>query len=203
MEAEKKLRGAIYRLQRMEELYSKDDESFFYEFEDFLVRVRSVPDVLLEDFNKKFSLGISLEEKLYPQTFENRACQLGNTKAIDFIQFWKSEMKQIRCDRIGSMLLEKRDFAVHRGVVKPDLKKIEICETARGTESITLRKYDEKGNLIEEMKIPEIPLEPIEPKPPEMKWFFEEYPDEDVLEISKKFLQMVKRFIEKAKSQFN
>ncbi|MEM0172551.1 MAG: hypothetical protein QXV57_08325 [Thermoproteota archaeon] len=46
----------------MEETYLKCEEHFIYELEAFLVKLRSVPDVLLEDFNEKFSLGISLDQ---------------------------------------------------------------------------------------------------------------------------------------------
>jgi hypothetical protein len=40
--------------------------------------VRSILDVLLEDFNKKFCLGISLEERLSPDLFEEEASRLKN-----------------------------------------------------------------------------------------------------------------------------
>jgi hypothetical protein len=204
MEAEKKLRGAIYHFQRMEKAYLKNEENFIYELEAFLVKVRSVPDVLLEDFNEKLSLGISLEEELYPKTFEERARQLQNTQAISFIQWWKSKMEQIRSDKLGSILFGKRNISVHRKVVRPDLKKITLYETIRATtEYINIRKYDEKGNLIEDEKSLGIPPAPEEPKPPEVEWCFSEYPDENVLEVSRKILQTVKRFVEEAKSRFN
>ena len=203
MEAEKKLLGAIYHLQRMEEFYLKNEEYFIHELEAFLVNVRSVPDVLLEDFNQKFSLRINLEEKLARKIFENRAKQMHNSQAISFIQWWKKKMDQIRSDKLGFILFGKRNISVHRKVVRPDLKKITIHETIRLTDSVTIRKYDEKGNLIEELKSPQIPPEPIEQKPAEIGWFFSDYPNENVLEVSRKLLQIVKEFIEEAKSRFN
>jgi len=202
MEAEKKLRGAIYHLQRMEEAYLKNEENFIYELEAFLVKVISVPDVLLEDFNEKLSLGISLEEKLYPETFEERARELQNAQAMSFIQWWRSKMEQIRSDKLGSIFFGKRNISVHRKVVRPDLK-ITLYETIRITDSINIRKYDEKGNLIEDVKSLEIPPALEEPKPSEIEWCFSEYPDENVLEACKKILQTVKRFVEEAKSRFN
>lgn len=204
MEAEKKLRGAIYHFQRMGEAYLKSEEEILvYELEAFLVKVRSIPDVLLEDFNEKFSLGISLEEELYPKTFEDRARELQNTQAIGFIQWWNSKMNQIRSDQLGSILFKKRNISVHRKVVRPDHKEITMYDTIRLTDSITIRKYDEKGDLIEELKSPETPPEPREPKSAEINWFFSEYRNENVLEISKKLLQMVKEFVEEAKSRFS
>jgi len=187
----------------MKEVYLKSDEIFTYELEAFLVKLRSIPDVLLQDFNEKFSLGISLEEKLYPKSFEDRAKQLQNKQAIKFIKWWNNKMNKIRSDRLGSILFRKRDISVHRKVVRPELKEITLYETIHITESVTVRKYDEKGNLIEEVKSPGISAEPEEPKPAEINWFFSDYSDENVLEVSKKLLQMIKRFIEEAKSRFN
>jgi len=53
------------------------------------------------------------------------------------------------------------------------------------------------------MRSPEISPELKEPKPTEVNWFFSEYSDENVLEVSKKLLETVKKFVEEAKNQFN
>jgi len=203
MEAERKLQGAAYHLQRMEEVYLKNDEFFTYELEAFLVKLKSVTDVLLEDFNEKFSLGISLEKKLTSKIFENKARQLQNYRAISFIQWWNNKIRQIRSDQLGSILFKKRNISIHRKVVKPDLKRITLYETIHY--SVTVRAYDEKGNLIKEVKSPETPQEPEKPKPkpPEVEWYFIEYPNENVLEVSKKLFQMIKGFVEEAKNRFN
>jgi len=204
MEAEKKLQGVMYHLQRMEEMYLKNEENFVYELEAFLVKIRSVPDVLLEDFNEKFSLGISLEEELYPKTFEERARQQQNIQAIDFIQWWKTKMEMLKFHPLGSIFFGKkgkRNISVHRKVVAPDLKKITLFETIQVT--ATVRNYDEKGNFIEERKSPETPPEPVEPKPPIVEWAFKDYPNEDVIETCKKLFKIVKDFIEEAKGQFS
>lgn len=203
MEAEKKLRGATYHLQRMKEMYLKNEENFIYELEAFLVKTRSIPDVLLEDFNQKFSLGMSLEKELNHKTFKERAQQLQNAQAISFIKWWKDKMKQIRSDSLGSILFGKRNISVHRKVVKPDLKKVTLHDNIRLTDSVTVKKYDEKGKLIEEVKSPETSQKPPEPKPAEINWFFSEHPDENILEACKKLLEMIKGFIEEAKSRFN
>ncbi|RLI12302.1 hypothetical protein DRO25_00420, partial [Candidatus Bathyarchaeota archaeon] len=73
----------------------------------------------------------------------------------------------------------------------------------RLTDSVTVKKYDEKGKLIEEVKSPETSQKPPEPKPAEINWFFSEHPDENILEACKKLLEMIKGFIEEAKSRFN
>ena len=203
MEAEKKLRGAKYHLQRMKEKYLINEEIFTYELEAFLSKTRSIPDVLLEDFNQKFSLGISLEEKLYPETFEKRARELKNVQAINFIDWWKGKMNQIQSDPLGAILFKKRNISIHRKVVKPNHVKVTVHETIHLTDSVIVKKYDERGKLIEEVKSPETPEKPPEPKPAEINWFFSEYPNEDVLEACKKLLEMMKEFIQEAKNKFN
>ena len=113
-------------------------------------------------------------------------------------------MDQIRSNPLGCVFFGrkgKRNISVHRKVVGPDLKKITLFETIRATASVTVRKYDEKGSLIEESSSSEIPPEPTEPKPAEINWFFSECPDENVLEVSKKLLGIVKEFVEDAKSR--
>jgi len=202
MEADKKIQGATYHLQRMEDFYLKNWEYLIYELEAFLVTVRSVPDVLLEDYNVKFSLGISLGEQLYPKTFEDRARQLQNKQAINFIEWWKKKVNQIRSDKLGSLLFGKRNVSVHRKVVTPDLQKITLHEDIHITESVIIRQYDTNGNLIKEIKSPESPPKPIKSKPAEIDWCFTDYPDDNVVDVSRKLLRIIQQYVEEAKRRF-
>ncbi|MEM1963269.1 MAG: hypothetical protein QXN23_06590 [Candidatus Caldarchaeum sp.] len=205
MEAQKKLEGAKYHFQRMEETYSKNEKHFTYELEAFLVKLRSVPDVLLQDFNEKFSLNINLEEKLDPKTFKERAEKMKNGQAIAFIQWWKENIDRMRSDKRGSILFSKRNISVHRKVLQPNLKKVNVFETITVTESIKIVKYDEEGRLVEEWKSPETPPKPREVKPTEIEinLFFSEYPEENVLEVCRMLLEMIEKFVEEAKNRFN
>jgi hypothetical protein len=203
MEAEKKLYGAAYHLQRMEELYLKNDEHFIYELEAFLVKVRSILDVLLEDFNKKFCLGISSEERLSPDLFEERALRSTNKEAIEFIKWWRHKKDSIRSSKLGSLLFEKRNLSVHRKVISPDLKKVTVYDNIHIEESVTIRKYDAEGNLIEEFDSQDTPVETVASKSAEMDWFFSEYPNENVLKVSYSLFQTLKEVVEEAKKIFN
>ncbi|HSQ49350.1 MAG TPA: hypothetical protein VLL96_06690 [Candidatus Deferrimicrobiaceae bacterium] len=122
MEAEKKFQGATYHLDKMSQLYLKNEEHFTYELDSFLSKIRSVPDVMLEDFNEKYKLGISLGENLYPDDFEMRAKKLGNKDALDFIKWWKKEIGKLWSSSSGP-LLTKRNISIHRKVITSDLKK--------------------------------------------------------------------------------
>ena len=86
----------------------------------FLNSVNSIPDHLLEEYNKKFNLGINLENKLYPKSFEKIAKQNGNQDALDFISTFKEEKGKVESDPIGKTLIPKRDLDTHRERQKPN-----------------------------------------------------------------------------------
>lgn len=197
MEAEKKLQGAFYHLQKMGELYLKNEEQFTHEFEAFLTKVRSVPDVMLEDFNKKFNLGISLKEDLYPDTFEKKAKQLKNKEATSFIEWWKNKMGHIRSSYTGP-LFDKRNIAIHRKTVPPDLKKVNLVAKISAFAEITV--HDAKGNVV--AKSSSIRPKDKEPQPPKVEWSFTDYPNDNALDVSKKLLDEVHKMLEEAKTQF-
>lgn len=86
----------------------------------FLNSVNSIPDHLLEEYNKKFNLGIDLKDNLYPRTFEEIATQKGNQAALKFISTFKKEKGKVESDPIGKILLPKRDLDTHRERQKPN-----------------------------------------------------------------------------------
>lgn len=201
MEAERKLEGATYHFRNMEELYLRKEDDFIHELEAFLVKVRSVPDVLLEDFNKEFSLGISLEEKLYPGIFKLKAQEQKKEEAIVFIEWWKNKMEEIERSKLG-FLFSKRNISVHRKQVAPDLRKINLYDTITFHEDVTIEKYDEKGNLYEISRSSHIPSKSQEPKPAKIEWCFIDYPEENIMEACRKLLDKVRGFVEEAKTRF-
>lgn len=181
----------------MTELYLKNQDEFTHEFESFLANVRSILDVMLEDFNKKFRLGISLTEDLYPSTFEKRARQQGNQEAMAFISWWKTRMAQVKSSYVGP-LFEKRDISIHRKTVAPDLKKINLI--AKDSTSLTITVHDANGNLVAQYsgKKPEVD----KPEPPKVDWSFTDYPDDNALDVSKKLLDAVQKMLLEARKQF-
>jgi hypothetical protein len=203
MEAEKKLRAAEYHLRRMSEEYERSTEIFTYELECFLVTARSVLDVLLYDFAKKFQLGIDVNERLDYNTFRNRATKKNNIRASEFIEWWQKTKKELENSKVG-FLLKKRDIAVHRGSVEPDIKEVKIYEKIVPTESIIVIKKDEKGNVIEEYRSP--PESPItrEPTPPvEIDMYFSDYREKNVIDVCKELYEMVAGKVAEAKVKFN
>ncbi len=204
LEAEKKLQGAKYHLDRMRELYLDNEKFFTYELESFLAKTRSVPDVLLEDYNQIFSLGISLQDKLDPKIFENKAKQLKLPTAISFIKWWKNEMNNLRTDRLGSIIFGKRNVSIHRMTVTPNLKKVSITGTISVRASITVTKTDNKGNVVEvSSSSNERPKTKTLGQQPKIEWCFKEYPDENVLNISEQFFNRIKKLVEDANKKYH
>lgn len=202
MTARDKLEEAEYFLTKVREI-RPDQKEFLFNLSPFLSAARSVPDYLLEDYNVKYSLQIPLAEKLYPDTFEERAKQTGNLVALSFIQWWKQKIDTLNLDPIWSLLTNKRNIDVHRTHTKPDLAKLRVIETITASASIRIEKYDKERKLIE---ISESPKEPVKPKPKEREasvvWFFREYDKEPVISACEKYLQMMKDFVKEAEQKF-
>lgn len=86
----------------------------------FLNCANSIPDHLLEEYNQKFNLGITSNDKLYPNTFEKAAKTQNNTKATKFISEFNKEKKKVESDHIGKVLSKKRDLDTHRESQRPN-----------------------------------------------------------------------------------
>ena len=201
--ARNKLDGVKYHLHRMEQLYPNDIRSFKHEFEAFLVKARSVFDVILEDFNEKFELGIGLEEKLNAKVFEDRSKQLGKTEALEFIRWWKNKKNEITSKPCFNSLFTKRNISVHRKIVGPDLQKIIGEEKISIPENVIVyvRRVDEKP--INEIKSSEITPKPTEQPLFKIGWYIKECTEDDVLTVCKKLLKLLIEFLEGAENKFN
>lgn len=191
MDAEMILLEAEYHLHRMRELYLDNMKHFKYELNAFLFNARSVPDVLLEDFNKIFSLGINSEIKINSSKFEKIAYQLNNIQALTFLLWWtRYKNTNIVSNPLFSMLFNKKDFSIHTKVMEPE----QLNETSIFV-SGEWKVYDEEGNLVTQT-----PQKPI--KSTKNDWFFTDYPHTNALEACNNLFEMLKAFIEEAKNQF-
>ena len=203
MEVEIRLEHCEYRLKRMEEAYGKDFRVFVYESQDFLTNARSIMEyIILYDFAKKFKLEINENERLDQKIFEKKARESNNTRALEFIKWWESKRKELINSRFGP-LFEKRNIAVHRRSVKPDRVKVKLYENVSVKESIRVIKKDEKGEVYEIFQSPEEPISKPEPKPPEIDWYCEKYPNEKIVDVCRRYLETLRGIVEEAKSKFD
>lgn len=191
MEAEKKLQEAEYHLQRMRELYLDNIIHFKYELNAFLFNTKSIPDVLLEDFNEKFSLGINSEIKINSSKFEKIAYQLNNIQALTFLLWWtRYKNTNIVSNPLFSMLFNMKDISIYTKVMEPE----KLNETSIYI-SGEWKVYDEDGTLV--TQTPQKPMNSTK-----NDWFFTDYPNINALESCEKLFEILKAFIEKAKNQF-
>ena len=179
----------------MKKLYLKNEEEFTFELEAFLTKVKSVPDVLLEDFNIKFGLGINLETKLNSDAFERKALQLGNNEALAFIKWWKNKIHSIKSSYVGP-LLDKRNLAIHRNTITPDFKSINLFPKISA--SVEVAVHDAKGNLV--AKSSSIKPKDEKATPPKTEWSFKGYPNDNALDLSKQLLEEIHKMLEEAKN---
>jgi len=203
LEAERKLSGALYHLKRMEKFYLKEDEPFIYELEAFLVKVRGALDALLWDFNVKFKLGFKEEDRVDFKNFMLRACELGNEEALEFIKWWKEVFSKLRGSKFG-FLFDKRNIAVHKKRVKPNLIQVQVTESLSILDSVTVTVYDKSGRMKENIEIgsghrPSAGLRTSV----EVGWFFKDYPGEDVLTLCWEFYNKVCEVVKVAKEKFD
>jgi len=213
MSADKKVLGAEYHLKNMKNYYIVDEQSFVYEVEAFLTKIRSIPDALLEDYNLKFGLGIGLDEKLYPKVFEEKVKTLKDEKiqkeATKFLEWWKAQVAKFESDPLVKVFFDKRHISIHRTEVRADLKKVTITDTLSISDSVSVIKRDKYGNIYDDGSLAKIETdEPksISPKPKtgdsKIEWCFKDYPNESIVDASQKVLDVMKQFVLDAKKNF-
>jgi len=190
MEAEILLLEAEYHLQRMRELYLDNMNHFKYELNAFLFNARSIPDVLLEDFNTIFSLGINSKTKIKSSKFEKIAYQQNNIQALTFLLWWtRFKNSNIISDPLFSILFRKRSIPIQGKSIEYD----KIGEThifILGEWKV----YDKDGNLITQTS--------KKPRSKKNDWFFTDHLDISVLEACEKLFELLKTFTDEAKHRF-
>lgn len=83
----------------------------------FLAICRSIPDHLLEEYNIKFGLNISLTENLNIKNFKNEAKRQNSRSAISFIDFYKQEFDNLDNISIFKYIRDKRNIKIDRNDV--------------------------------------------------------------------------------------
>lgn len=206
MSARAKLEESNFFLEKLRALQplpqdlDKQRKSQYY-LSAFLSSARSVLHYLLEEYNIKFGLNIALSEKMYPDTFKKAAEETNNNRALLFFKWWSKGKKALENAPVGKLLINKRDIGIHRVQVKPDLAKITVKDTVHLSGRLELKVF-RKGKLVETRKSVEQPS----PSPKETEttfdWFFSEYPDEPILSVCEKFLNMLTAIVTEAEQKF-
>jgi hypothetical protein len=113
MDTGKKLREAEYFLEALRQTNFNKRDEFHYNLSAFLTAWRSILDVMLYDFAELFKIGLTRENKMFPESFEKAARTSRNTRALEFIKWWKKEKEVSSLS--NNILWRMRSENVHRG----------------------------------------------------------------------------------------
>ena len=122
---------------------------------------RSILDYLLEDYNVKYGLKVTLDERLDKKIFEKVAMTRKNSNAMAFIKGYNSRLKKLKRDKIVELLLTKRNIKVHRTNL-PLNKNVNVSIVENVNKRTTISKSA-------------------------TKWSFDDYKEADVIEVCRVF----------------
>ncbi len=150
--------------------------------------MRSAPDHLLEEYNKKYSLGIPLTSELYPRTFERKAETLGNKNALIFLDWYKKEMTTLKNDPTCAFLMRQRVISIHRQAIKP---------VARRTITYSIDAVIGEATPNQSESLKERPSQRQT-----LGWFFTNNDRQDILTMCSHYYKEMETFVGKAKGNF-
>jgi hypothetical protein len=174
MVLDEKIEEAKYFLDKIKSAVQRKD--FIPNLSAFLCSTRSIPDYLLEDYNVKYGLKVPLDKPLNKDIFEQVASRRNNPNAIAFIKGYNNNFKKLKRDKIGKLLLDKRNIKVHRTDV-PLQKNV----------SVSIIENVDKHSTISNTTV---------------KWFFDDYKEADVIEVCKEFLRLMNDFVKNVTTKF-
>lgn len=201
-----------YFLERIKQTYSNQNEVNF-NFSAFLSSSRSIAEHLLEEYNQKFGLGISVSDKMNANEFRRRS--VGNTNAERFIAWFDAQIDQIKNNPVGNLLWEQRNVNIHRTTQRPNHIVVNIHETMTITDSVSAREFPSDMSAEEALRITREDAEREQSEPREregtvtmtpnnstVNWHFQELPNLNVIQVSTQFLNLMEKLVSDAHSNF-
>lgn len=171
MTVQDKIAESEFFLDKIRQEYSKQTDVRYY-FSAFLSSARSIGEHLLEEYNQKYSLGISINDRLDAGIFRRSAQSQNNANAIGFIQWFDNQITTIKHDQVGG-LWEKRNMNIHRETQRPNKIVVNINENVNNNTSSS-----------------------------SVRWCFQDIPAMDVLSICERFLNLMKNLVTQAHAVF-
>lgn len=125
-----------------------------------LASMRSVYDYILEEYNQKFGLGFTLDEKLTSQLFRDRAKERKNKDALRFIRaFDKGWQKLMNDPELNALLGEsgERNIIMHRKHSMIQVQNVRLTPDQRYEDvgKATLHFRDRKDGVPSKLEIPD------------------------------------------------
>jgi hypothetical protein len=179
---------AEYGIKRMKENVNPFD---FY-LKGTLTCLKGALDYLLEEYNAKYSVGISDGEDLNTSIFEKRAKAGRNRQAELFIGDYLEEKKTLLADpRCGKLLGRhgSRDIIIHR---REPTKNVTATFYEHITSSEHVEVRDGKGNLVSSG---DTAPQTVMTKPPEVQYFLSDWPSDDIPTLCEHVLNEVRKLV--------
>jgi hypothetical protein len=174
MAVKEKIGDAKYFLDKIKNATERKD--FIPNLSAYLCSTRSILDYLLEDYNVKYGLKVTLDERLDKKIFEKVAMTRKNSNAMAFIKGYNSRLKKLKRDKIAELLLTKRNIKVHRKYL-PLNKNVNVSIMENVNKRTTISKSA-------------------------TKWSFDDYKEADVVEVCKEFLRLMTNFVNDITSKY-
>jgi len=196
--AESKLDEAAFFFDKMNKASLATDEWRYY-FSAFLGSIRSVPYHLLYDYAEKYGLGYSLEDRIYPKDFKNRANAQNNQQALSFIRWYKSEWDKLSQNNVVKAIIGSRDIDVHRGI-QPLQSYVDVGISLVIGNRVDHVVRDSEGRVIQR----ESSSKTASPNPADSKVTTElpNLPGMHVHDACKKMLDLMRDFVREAHKSF-
>jgi len=187
---------AQYGIDRMK----ANADPFDFYFKGTLACLKGILDYILEEYNSKYSVGISDNENLSVDPFENKAKSCKNPLATSFITSYKAEKAKLLTDPKCAKLLAthgSRDIAIHR---KELPKKITVTLHASITASAHIVVRDEKGNITSTADSPPRPAK-VNPAP-QIRYFLQDWPNDDIPALCEYTLNVLRGFVSMLRTNY-
>lgn len=193
MEAKNKLNEARYFLDNLKTL-NKGSAEFIFNLSAFLAAWRSVIDVILYDYMKKY-FGFSQEEYFDDRDFEIAARVSGNQDATLFLKWWRKQIQILK----KNPLWIKRNISVHRG--RPPVKiRLFMQESIAMISGLVVAVAPGAEVSIETPW----PVPKIEPPTVigEREVYFDDFPTKDITDVCEEGFQQIKEMVDDAEKKF-
>jgi len=127
MNADEKIKEAQFFLQKLKKYEFHMSVNDYY-LNAFISSADSIPEYLLEDYQKAYLFHISLKERDLKKQFLEKACKnavKGDLTALKFFQWYKERTKYIESsDQVGKVLSNHRNITIHREPTRPIIQLV-------------------------------------------------------------------------------
>lgn len=209
--SKEQIEDAMYFVDQLKEKYERNEARAVVSA--ILSIIRSVPDHLLEEYNRRLGLNIPLSTPLRTDIFEDEAKKLGNnSRALNFIRFYKAELQNLKTNVLWNEMKTKRDIKIHRDntllkkhvhmtISEPRIVLDDRITAITRDNTGNIKKSGNSTNIQDNTKNSEENATK-DPLTDGVRWFFEDDPTVDIVNKFEQLLKEVTNFVSKVETAF-